>query len=210
MCLATLGRTAVADPATAGGPTVADHMPIAGTAKAFSGAVALSLVDRDALRLDETLGERLPQLPAAWHRVTLRQLLNHTGGLPDYSQAPAFRAIVSADPRHHFDNRRLLDFVADQPLNFPPGSQYRRSNSDNTAVALMAEAATGTPYEQLLRTLVYRPLDPAGHKPSPGLSDARAPSARLRHDPAAGGRQRGPRRLRPLGRREGSSPRRPT
>jgi D-alanyl-D-alanine carboxypeptidase len=48
--------------------------------------------------------------------------------------------------------------VADEPLNFRPGSRYLYSNSDNIAVALMAEAATGTPYERLLRDLVYRPL----------------------------------------------------
>ncbi|MFE7170687.1 serine hydrolase domain-containing protein [Streptomyces sp. NPDC057616] len=151
-------RAGVADLATGRSPSVRDHMRIASTAKAFSGAVALSLVNRHALRLDETLGERLPGLPAAWHAVTLRQLLNHTSGLPDYSQDAEFRSIITADPHHVFDSRRLLDFVADQPLNFPPGSQYRYSNSDNIAVALMAEAATRTPYEQLLRTLVYRPL----------------------------------------------------
>jgi len=152
-------RAGVADLATGRRPSPGDHMRIASTAKAFSGAVALTLVDRHALRLDETLGRRLPALPTAWHRVTLRQLLNHTSGLPDFTEDAEFRSIIAADPRHHFDSRRLLDFVADQPLNFPPGARYNYSNSDNIAVALMAEAATGTPYEQLLRTLVYRPLD---------------------------------------------------
>jgi D-alanyl-D-alanine carboxypeptidase len=151
-------RAGVADLATGRPPQPDDHMRIASTAKAFSGAVALSLVDRHALRLDETIGERLPRLPRAWHDVTLRQLLNHTSGLPDYTESAEFLQILAADPRHHFDSRRLLDFVADQPLDFPPGTQYRYSNSDNIAVALMAEAATGTPYEELLRVLVYRPL----------------------------------------------------
>ncbi|EPD69077.1 serine hydrolase domain-containing protein [Streptomyces sp. HGB0020] len=151
-------RAGVADLTTGRPPGIRDHMRIASTAKAFSGAVALSLVDRHALRLDETLGRRLPGLPAAWHRVTLRQLLNHTSGLPDYTESAEFRSILAADPHHRFDSRRLLDFVADRPLEFPPGSRYHYSNSDNIAVALMAEAATGTPYEQLLRTLVYRPL----------------------------------------------------
>ena len=151
-------RAGVADLATGRTPQPDDHMRIASTAKAFSGAVALSLVDRHALRLDETIGERLPQLPSAWHAVTLRQLLNHTSGLPDYTESEEFLQILQADPRHQFDSRRLLDFVADQPLNVPPGTQYRYSNSDNIAVALMAEAATGTPYEELLRILVYRPL----------------------------------------------------
>ncbi|WP_415924997.1 serine hydrolase domain-containing protein [Streptomyces sp. AK04-3B] len=151
-------RAGAADLATGRPPRVNDHMRIASTAKAFSGAVALSLVDRGALRLDDTLRKRLPQLPAAWGQVTLRQLLHHTSGLPDYSQSPGFMAELAADPRHHFDSRHLLDYVAGEPLLFAPGSRYAYSNSDNIAVALMAEAATGTPYEQLLRRLVYRPL----------------------------------------------------
>jgi D-alanyl-D-alanine carboxypeptidase len=134
-------------------------MRLASVAKAYSGAVALRLVDRHRLRLDDTIGKHLPTLPTAWHQVTLRQLLSHTSGLPDFSTAPSFLEILVADPRHHFDSRRLLDFVADEPLEFPPGSRYLYSNSDNIAVALMAEAVTGRPYEQLLEQLVYRPLD---------------------------------------------------
>ncbi|WP_328767265.1 serine hydrolase domain-containing protein [Streptomyces sp. NBC_00286] len=151
-------RAGVADLATGRRPAPDDHMRIASAAKAFSGAVALSLVQRGELRLDDTLGERLPRLPESWGAVTLRQLLNHTSGLPDYSQAPAFVETVQADPRHRFDSRRLLDFVADEPLRFRPGSRYEYSNSDNIAVALMAEAATGVRYERLLKELVYRPL----------------------------------------------------
>ncbi|MEV6332047.1 serine hydrolase domain-containing protein [Streptomyces sp. NPDC051909] len=151
-------RAGTADVDTGRPPRAGDHMRIASAAKAFSGAVALSLVDRQALALDDTIGLRLPHLPAAWHAVTLRQLLQHTSGLPDYSRSQAFQDIVRADPRHHFDSRRLLEFVADQDLAFPPGSRYAYSNSDNIAVALMAEQATGRPYEALLRDLVYRPL----------------------------------------------------
>ncbi|MEU2508435.1 serine hydrolase domain-containing protein [Streptomyces sp. NPDC007863] len=140
-------------------PRADDHMRIASAAKAFSGAVSLALVDRGALALDDTLGQRLPHLPEAWHAVTLRQLLQHTSGLPDFSRSPRFQAIVRADPRHRFDSRRLLEFVAGEGLAFPPGSRYAYSNSDNIAVALMAEQATGRRYEDLLRELVYRPLD---------------------------------------------------
>ncbi|MGW2783436.1 serine hydrolase domain-containing protein [Streptomyces populi] len=151
-------RAGVADLASGRPIETDDHTRIASTAKAFSGAVALRLVDRHALSLDDTIGRRLPSLPRQWSAVTLRQLLNHTSGLPDYSRSPGFVEILTADPRHHFDSRRLLDFVADEPLLFPPGSRYQYSNSDNIAIALMAEAATGVPYERLLRELVYRPL----------------------------------------------------
>ncbi|CAL9617507.1 IS4 family transposase MICBce1 [Streptomyces sp. enrichment culture] len=146
------------DLATGRPPRADDHLRIASVSKAYSGAVALRLVDRGLLSLDDTIGERLPRLPAAWHAVTLLQLLRHTSGLPDYSADPEFREIVVADPRHRFDSRRLLDFVADEPLRFAPGSLYEYSNSDNIAVALMAEAATGRRYEELLADLVYRPV----------------------------------------------------
>lgn len=151
-------RAGVADLDTQRPVEQTDHMRIASTAKAFSGAVALRLVDRGTLGLDDTIGRRLPALPRAWHAVTLRELLTHTSGLPDFSRSPEFLRILMADPHHRFDSRRLLDFVAGEPLLFRPGSRYQYSNSDNIAVALMAEAATGKRYEELLRQLVYRPL----------------------------------------------------
>ncbi|MFE5512712.1 serine hydrolase domain-containing protein [Streptomyces sp. NPDC056529] len=155
----TVHRAGVADTRTGRPPRADEYMRLASVSKAYSGAVALRLVDRHRLGLDDTIGRRLPALPKAWHEVTLRQLLSHTSGLPDFSTAPAFLEILTADPRHRFDSRRLLDFVADRKLLFPPGSRYAYSNSDNIAVALMAEAVTGRPYEQLLEQLVYRPLD---------------------------------------------------
>jgi D-alanyl-D-alanine carboxypeptidase len=133
-------------------------MRIASVAKAFSGAVALSLVDRGKLSLDDTIGEVLPSLPAAWAQVTLRQALNHTGGLPDYIKSQAFLDEFIANPRRHFSPQDLIGFVADQGLEFPPGSRYEYSDTDNIVIGLMAEAATGRSYERLLRTLVYKPL----------------------------------------------------
>ncbi|MBA2420183.1 MAG: beta-lactamase family protein, partial [Thermoleophilaceae bacterium] len=64
-----------------------DHMRLASTSKAFSGAVALLLVERGQLRLNDTIGQRVPSLPLAWRNVTLRQLLNHTSGVPNYTEA---------------------------------------------------------------------------------------------------------------------------
>lgn len=139
-------------------PNPDDHMRIASVAKAFSGAVALSLVDTGTLSLDDTIARRLPRLPAAWGAVTLRELLQHTSGLPDYSASDAFRKLIEANPRRRFDSSRLLSFVASDPLLFTPGTQYKYSNSDNIAVALMAEVATGHTYQDLLKSLVFSRL----------------------------------------------------
>jgi D-alanyl-D-alanine carboxypeptidase len=135
-----------------------DRMRIASAAKAFSGAVALSLVSKGKLSLNDTIGERLPELPEAWSEVTLRQLLNHTSGIPDFSQEPAFQEAVLASPTKAPPPEELLSFVEDEDLLFDPGSQYHYSNSDNIVVALMVEPATGMSYEDQLREQVYRPL----------------------------------------------------
>lgn len=139
-------------------PRTSDHMRIASVSKAFSGAAALTLVAEGRLDLDDTIGALLPDLPRQWHRVSVRQLLNHTSGLPDYSGSRGFAEYLTAWPTDPPSPRQLLDFVAHVPLQFRPGSRYRYSNSDNIAVGLIVEAATSRPYRNVLRSSVFRPL----------------------------------------------------
>jgi D-alanyl-D-alanine carboxypeptidase len=140
---------------------VDDRMRIASAAKAFSGAVALSLVSKGKLSLQDTIGERerlRELLPEAWWEVTLRQLLNHTSGIPDFAGDPGVADAFVASPKKAPPPEELLSLMVEVDLLFVPGSEYHYSNSDNIVVALMAEAATGMSYEDLLRELVYRPL----------------------------------------------------
>jgi D-alanyl-D-alanine carboxypeptidase len=135
-----------------------DRMRVASAAKAFSGAVALSLVSEGKLSLQNTIGKRLPELPEAWWEVTLRQLLNHTSGIPDFSLDQDFLDALRASLTKAPPPEELLSFVEDEDLLFDPGSEYHYSNSDNIVVALMVEAATGKSYEDQLRERVYKPL----------------------------------------------------
>ncbi|GFE71099.1 serine hydrolase [Chroococcus sp. FPU101] len=154
-----LHTAGVADSQTQRQIQATDYMRIASVAKAFSGAVSLSLVNQGLLSLDDTIGERLPSLPQPWAEVTLRQLLNHTSGLPDFSQSEAFREALIKSLTIPVAPSQLLEFVANEGLEFePPGSQYQYSNSDNIAVALMIEAVTGRTYEEMLQEQVFTPL----------------------------------------------------
>jgi D-alanyl-D-alanine carboxypeptidase len=137
--------------------TTGDHERLASFSKAFSGAVALSLVSRGKLRLTSAIGRLLPGLPRAWHRVTLRELLQHRSGLPDYTASKALARRLQRAPHRTIPPRQLLRYVWHQPLQFVPGSRYKYDNSDNVMIAMMARAATGRSYRALLRTLVYRP-----------------------------------------------------
>lgn len=139
-------------------PRAGDAMRIASVSKTFSGATALALVTDGALSLDDTIGTVLHDLPADWHPVSLRDLLNHTSGLPDFAKSPNFGPTITASPHRAPPPRTLLSFVEDQPLAFAPGTAYAYSNSDNIVVGLMVEKAAGEPYAKVLKQRIYRPL----------------------------------------------------
>ena len=132
--------------------------------------------------------------------MTLRELLQHRSGLPDYTSSPALARRLQRAPRATIAPATLLRFVWDQPLQFRPGRRYRYDNSDNIVVAMMARAAAGRGYQALLRALVYRPAA-AGDQPAVRLPAAAALPARVRAHggPASAGRQRGRHGLRGVG-----------
>jgi D-alanyl-D-alanine carboxypeptidase len=155
-------RAGVSDLRSRAPMTTSRAMRIASVAKAFSGAVALSLVDRHVLSLNDSIRKWLPTLPARWRAVTLAEALRHTSGLPDFSETSAFAKYVDAHPHATPSPTFLLSFVTGKRLRFTPGTRYRYSNTDNIIVALMAQAAARRSYNTLLRSLVYARLGLTG------------------------------------------------
>lgn len=140
-----------------GAPRATEPMRIASIAKAFSGAVALDLAREGKLRLDQTLGELLPAMPTDWSAVTVAQMLGHTGGIPDYTHSKPFARHAETHPRAHVTPAKVVGWVRKEPLDFPPGSRYRYSNTDNILVGLIAESVTGVSYGELLKRVVFGP-----------------------------------------------------
>ena len=138
-------------------PRASDHMRIASVSKAFSGAIALHLVRDGRLGLDDTIAQHLPRMPAAWAGVTVRQLLAHTSGLPDYTQSDGFAEQARTAPRAFVSPAKIIDWVRDDDLAFPPGSRYAYSNTDNIVAGLMASAVSGRSYRRLLKRIVFGP-----------------------------------------------------
>jgi D-alanyl-D-alanine carboxypeptidase len=154
------GRREFLAAGTAGGglrPAPNLHFRIASVAKAFNSYVAVKL-SGSGLSLGTTLGQSIPGVLPAAEAVTLRQLLQHTSGLAEYIQAPAFGELINADPTRYFAPTDLTGFVREAPLEFAPESKYHYSDTDNIAAGLMEEKASGIPYEKLLGKRVFGPL----------------------------------------------------
>ena len=152
----TLRTAGVANAVTKAKPAANDKMRVASVAKAFSGAAALSLVSRGKLKLSDTVGELVPGEPAQWKNVTLRQLLGHTSGIPDFSLFPGFGEALVKSLQKAPAPKVLLTYIT-KPALVDPG-KYHYSNSDNILAALMVEAATHRSYESVLATYVFGPL----------------------------------------------------
>jgi D-alanyl-D-alanine carboxypeptidase len=148
----------VADVGSRRPPTPFDAFRIASVAKGFNAYLAAKLIDDGVLSPDTTLREEIPGILPEAEGVKVRELLQHTSGLPDYIRAPAFVEQLIADPARYFSPLQLTEFVRDEPLEFAPGSRYHYSDTDNIAAGMIEEEASGLSYDQLLQRRIFGPL----------------------------------------------------
>jgi CubicO group peptidase (beta-lactamase class C family) len=133
--------------------TPATNYRLASVSKQFTAAAILLLAENGRLNLDDPVRRWLPALPEATAAVTLRQLLDHTGGLVDYEDLipPGATAQLSDD-----DVLRLL--AATPRTYFAPGSAYRYSNSGYVLLGLVVERASGMSLPLYLKQRIFQPL----------------------------------------------------
>jgi D-alanyl-D-alanine carboxypeptidase len=143
-----------ADLAT-GEPLTAEHrFRIGSVTKIFVAALVLQLVAEGLLELD---GDAAPFAEG----ITIRQLLNHTSGLPDFMDDPVeFFEPYRRDPAHRWQLGRAdeLRLVLQKPRLFPPGEGWAYRGSNYIVLGLVVEEATGMTLREALRERVLAPL----------------------------------------------------
>jgi len=131
---------------------------IASLTKSFVATVVLELVGEGKLTLDDSLEHWLPGLVPNGADITIRELLNHTSGIYNYVEDPAFDQAEVADPTHIWSPEDLIAVATSHPPYFPPGTGWHYSNTNYVILGLVVEAVTGTPLEQQLRSRLFDPL----------------------------------------------------
>jgi D-alanyl-D-alanine carboxypeptidase len=129
------------------------HYEIGSITKQFTAAAILQLQDAGKLDIDAKVSTYLPDVPHAGE-VTLRQLLTHTSGLPDY-----FGLIDDEQATKPITFKELMCLVADWPLDFPPGSRASYSNTGYIILGRIIEVTSHESYRQYIRAHL---LEPAG------------------------------------------------
>ena len=133
--------------------TAASNFRLASVSKQFTAAAVLLLVEEGRLGLDQPARRWLPELPPAASSVTLRQLLSHTSGLPDYEDL-----MDPADSRQMHDADVLTMLARADRLDFTPGTAYRYSNSGYALLALIVGRASGQDFATFLQQRIFGPL----------------------------------------------------
>ena len=140
-----------------------DRLLAGSVGKTFVAAVVLQLAEEGKLGLDDKLSKWLGQ--EAWFArlpnaadLTIRSLLNHTAGVPEYFSQTSFMAAIKADPLRTWKPEEMMAHLLDvQPL-FAVGKGWAYSDSDYVLVGMAAERASGKPlFEEIDRRLL-KPL----------------------------------------------------
>jgi D-alanyl-D-alanine carboxypeptidase len=138
-----------------------DRFRAGSIAKTYVAATTLRLVEEGRFALDDPLPGVLPasvtaRFPHA-DRITVRMLLNHTSGLPEFNDE-RFHADVAANPLRRWADAEFLDRAAALPPVAAPGERFAYSNANYTLLGLIIERATGKSWRAAVRERVLKPL----------------------------------------------------
>ena len=136
---------------------------IGSVTKSFTATVALQLVAERRLTLGDTVERRLPGVLPYGGTVSLRHLLQHTSGVPDYWEAgpdPLNISFVNdaAVRAQTYAPREIVERVSGEPPDFAAGSRVEYSNTNYVLLGMIVEAATGKPLRREVTRRVIRPL----------------------------------------------------
>jgi D-alanyl-D-alanine carboxypeptidase len=150
-----LGVSGMADVASKTPVTTDSGFALASISKTFTAAVVLQLVDEGRLTLDERVAPLLPayRLDA---RITVRMLLDHTSGLPDFFANPKIDPALQSAPDELWTPARSFSFVA--APRAVPGSRWTYSNTNYLLLGELVTAVTGRPLATEVRQRLLNPI----------------------------------------------------
>lgn len=112
--------------------------------QAYTAVAIMQLKAQGRVTLDAPLSVYLHDLPASWQGITLRQLMTHTSGLPDYRDVPGFDYSKAATPM------QVLDGIKQTPLLFKTGTHSQASATNYYLLGLVIEKASGMTYQEFI------------------------------------------------------------
>ncbi len=124
--------------------------------KQFTATLILQLVAQGKINLDGKITDYLKDYRKdTGERVTVRELLNHTSGIPSYTNLPH---VWTDSLRNHYSEDYFIKHFCSGNLEFAPGSKFSYNNTGYYLLGVICERVSGKPFHQLLREKILNPL----------------------------------------------------
>lgn len=149
--------------------TAQTRFRLASLTKGFTAAAIMLLQTRGLLTVGDPICDYLDDCPDAWRPITIHQLLNHTSGIPNYTDFIDFEATEM----NQTTPAALVARFRNLPLNYTPGELYYYGNSGYVLLGLIIERVSGQPYADFVRDNIFIPLgmEQSGYDTSVGAVD---------------------------------------
>ncbi|MDR4989297.1 MAG: serine hydrolase domain-containing protein [Bacteroidales bacterium] len=147
----------MADMASSGAMHKDMQIWLASVSKPLTSALTLKLVEDEILSLDDAVETWLPELIPQGDQMTVKMLLNHSAGIPNFTECVSFWEELFANPYREWTNEEILSRVVQNTPVFPPGTAYGYSNTGYYLLGMIMEAATGETVADLFRQKIAEP-----------------------------------------------------
>ena len=143
-------------------PMQTDHLQyLQSVSKTYMAVEILQLKEQGKIDLDAAMTKYLPAKYSRYikdaGKMTVRMLLNHTSGAPEYNQEPGFVSQVVLHPLENFSLTECLQAIDGKDLQFEPGSRYLYTNTNYLLLSLIGDAITGD-HAAFIRDNIFEPL----------------------------------------------------
>jgi CubicO group peptidase (beta-lactamase class C family) len=128
---------------------------LASISKVFTGIAVVRLAEKGEFSLEDPIGKHVHNLPADWARTPIKNLLNHTSGLPDFFGGLEWAPAALEGKLNSFD--AALASVSRKPREFSPGDHWKYNQTGYALVGKLIEATTGSAFESYVLDNVIRP-----------------------------------------------------
>ncbi len=126
---------------------------IGSISKQFVSAVVMLLVQENKLGLDATIENFIADIPSEWLGVTVRQLLTHTSGIPDYEEIASYDIYGE-----RVTPEEIIQIAHSRPMDFAPGTGWYYSNTGYFLLSMIVERVDGQPLGQILKSRIFDPV----------------------------------------------------
>ena len=118
--------------------------------KQFTATAIMMLVEEGKIGLEDPLTKYFSDAPPTWRQNTIRELLSHTAGIPDYPK--------DFDLRKDYTEEELIQIIEKMPLDYAPGADWSYSNLGYVTLGVVIHKVTGKFYGDFLQERIFRPL----------------------------------------------------